>query len=132
MVKRDRVGKCFCSEKFYKVHPWQKYCSTKCRTSFLYKRRKKKGRRDDILRKFGIDSKEFRRILNSQKGVCAICCLKETAKSANGKRTKLLAVDHSHKTKKNRGLLCMKCNNGLGNFKDNPVLLLRAIEYLMK
>jgi len=33
---------------------------------------------------------------------------------------------------KPRGLLCTRCNTGLGQFLDNPLLLLRAIEYLAK
>ena len=57
----------------------------------------------------------------AQDGKCAICrlvCIKS------------LAVDHCHKTGKIRGLLCMRCNTALGMFKDDPSLLLRAIEYL--
>lgn len=57
-----------------------------------------------------------------QKGVCAIC------KSPPGKRR--LAVDHDTVTKKNRGLLCVRCNVGLGYFKDNPEFLQTAIKYL--
>lgn len=29
-----------------------------------------------------------------------------------------------------RGLLCSRCNVGLGNFRDRPDLLLKAVEYL--
>ena len=57
----------------------------------------------------------------AQDGKCAICrqvCIKA------------LAVDHCHKTGKIRGLLCMRCNTALGMFKDDPALLLKAIEYL--
>ena len=31
-----------------------------------------------------------------------------------------------------RGLLCQQCNLGLGCFKDNPTILMNAIEYLSK
>lgn len=41
-----------------------------------------------------------------------------------------LHIDHCHKTGKVRGLLCSNCNTGLGMFRDSPMLLNRASEYL--
>lgn len=57
-----------------------------------------------------------------QKGLCAIC------RRPPGK--KALAPDHNHTTGKIRGLLCSKCNCGIGNLNDDPVLLRLALEYL--
>lgn len=54
--------------------------------------------------------------------VCGIC-------KTNQKR---LYTDHNHKTDQVRGRLCPSCNSGLGQFKDNPVFLSAAIEYLLK
>jgi len=39
-------------------------------------------------------------------------------------------MDHCHKTKRFRSLLCQNCNLGLGQFKDNIELMKLAIIYL--
>ena len=39
-------------------------------------------------------------------------------------------VDHNHKTGKIRGILCNRCNSGLGFLGDNSDLLKKAIVYL--
>jgi hypothetical protein len=41
-----------------------------------------------------------------------------------------IAIDHSHITNHIRGLLCNKCNLGLGFFRDDLNLLQNAIDYL--
>lgn len=67
---------------------------------------------------------EYQKLFDKQKGLCAICNTPE-----NNKR-KRLAVDHDHSTGKVRGLLCDRCNRGLGYFKDSPELLHKGINYL--
>jgi hypothetical protein len=57
-------------------------------------------------------------------GVCEICGGPPTG------RTKRLSIDHDHATGAFRGMLCGHCNTGLGMFKDNPILLEKAIYYL--
>jgi hypothetical protein len=57
-------------------------------------------------------------------GACEICGGPPTG------RTKRLSIDHDHATGAFRGMLCGHCNTGLGMFKDNPVLLEKAISYL--
>lgn len=65
-----------------------------------------------IKKQFGIDEEDYNFLLKLQNKRCAICGRKEKAK-VNGV-VKRLAVDHSHKTGKVRGLLCSKCNGTLG------------------
>lgn len=70
---------------------------------------------------FGLTTGDYDNLLESQNGVCAIC----------GKKTKTkLHVDHCHVTGIVRGLLCQRCNAGLGLFCDEPSLMMRAIEYV--
>jgi hypothetical protein len=46
--------------------------------------------------------------------------------------TKPLHFDHCHQSGQVRGRLCMNCNSGIGQFYDNPRLLLKAIGYLQR
>lgn len=57
------------------------------------------------------------------KTVCAIC-------GCAPKLHKRHSIDHCHISGKIRGLLCDECNTGLGKFKDNQILLKKAIDYL--
>lgn len=63
---------------------------------------------------------------NEQNGACAIGGMPETVNSV------ALAIDHDHATGAIRGLLCRRCNTGLGLFRDNPDLLRKAAAYLEK
>jgi Recombination endonuclease VII len=59
--------------------------------------------------------------------LCMICGEKPYGRRA---RNKALGIDHCHKIRKFRGLLCSECNRGLGCFMDNPDLLIAAASYL--
>lgn len=74
------------------------------------------------LKTYGITRAETLALLDKQDGVCAIC------REVFGEKG--FHVDHCHTGGQVRGLLCFKCNVGLGAFKDDPNLLNAAIEYL--
>lgn len=80
-----------------------------------------------IKRDFGLESDEYLKMVEDHQGNCAICGNKETSS-----RSENLSVDHCHTTGKVRGLLCSKCNRGLGLFLDDLNLLELAINYLKK
>ena|ERR1035437_7998832 len=80
-------------------------------------------RRAEYKRLYDLTLEEYAAILTKQKGRCAIC-------STTNPGLRSWHVDHCHKTRQVRGLLCMNCNHLLGRAKDDPTILGRAIEYL--
>ncbi|MFC7572432.1 endonuclease VII domain-containing protein [Klenkia terrae] len=74
-----------------------------------------------LKRRYGITAVEADAMLAAQGGLCAIC---RVAPAAH--------VDHDHATNAVRELLCFNCNGGLGQFRDDPAVLLAAVDYLEK
>lgn len=72
------------------------------------------------MEKYNLSEEEFTAFLVQQNGLCAIC----------GDQMRRPAVDHCHEGGQVRGLLCSPCNTGLGHFKDDPIRLQAAINYL--
>lgn len=94
-----------------------------------FRERNPLGRRaNEFMKKFGITVAEYFRMHNEQSGMCACCGVQETM-TRDG-ITLWLAVDHCHLTGAVRGLLCGNCNNGIGRFKEDPILLRNAAAYL--
>lgn len=83
---------------------------------------KRRYRNNTLKFLYGISEKDFDQILKSQNNSCAIC--------GGDLSVNRICVDHCHKTKKVRGLLCHNCNVGLGHFRDDAELLKKAINYL--
>jgi hypothetical protein len=78
-------------------------------------------RRGQLKRLYGISSADYDALLAKQDGVCAIC----------GKPSEeTLCVDHCHATGTIRGLLCRKCNTGLGCYEDDPATMITSLAYL--
>lgn len=84
--------------------------------------------------KYGVTESDVEAMLASQAGRCPICDDSITEATCH--------VDHDHaccpstgSTKKTcgkcvRGLLCFRCNTGLGRFRDDPAILIAAARYL--
>ena len=84
-----------------------------------------KHRCKELEAKYGITSSDYRALLAKQDGKCAICF-----KDSPGCNRDHFCVDHCHRTGHVRGLLCHKCNLGLGHLMDSRQLLVSAIAYL--
>lgn len=82
-------------------------------------------RQENLKSKFGISVEQYEAMLDRQGSRCAIC---EHIPDEDEKR---LAVDHNHDTNEVRGLLCVRCNMGLGYFRDNYHHLISAATYLI-
>lgn len=78
------------------------------------------------LAKYGITEETYNVLLAQQGGRCAIC--KQIPVPDSLKRT--LVIDHCHATGTVRGLLCQRCNMGLGLFSDSVQKMSSAIGYL--
>lgn len=88
-------------------------------------------REHDLLGKYGLTLPKLAAMAEAQNHKCAICGDAETTLRKG--RPVHLAVDHDHKPGgKVRALLCVACNTGLGKFRDDPELLLKAVAYLVK
>jgi len=74
-----------------------------------------------------VTGEQYKAILKKQNNGCAICGKAESAIHQGEPRR--LAIDHCHDSKGIRGLLCVKCNIGIGQFCDNPKLLQKAALY---
>lgn len=59
-------------------------------------------------------------------GGCAICLVTDAATRGGWN------VDHSHATKKVRGMLCGHCNRAIGLLRDDPAVCVAAANYLRR
>lgn len=89
----------------------------------------KRNRELKLIKSFGISNYQYEELLLKQKGLCGMCSKPESSKHQSGTLRKL-AVDHDHETGRIRGLLCSRCNNGIGLLGDKVEMLKKAINYL--
>jgi hypothetical protein len=75
---------------------------------------------------YGLTVEKKDELLRQQDNKCALCL-----SSFDGNNVP--CVDHIHdETKQVRGLLCHACNSALGLFKDNALVLQKAVDYIIK
>jgi hypothetical protein len=96
------------------------YCKPCHNTRSRASREKVGGSRSyHLTRRYGMTAAEADYLLDRQQGLCAIC-----------KAAPAVHVDHDHETGAVRALLCFNCNGGLGQFRDDPLLLHAAAYYV--
>lgn len=82
----------------------------------------------NIKKLFGLEPEEYEaiyaRLFEEQDGRCAIC------RNPPRDPARRMPLDHCHETMTIRGLLCARCNRGIGGFSDRLDLLKSAVAYL--
>lgn len=104
-----------------KIYRSKNISSVKANSKKYYKKNKQKYllySRKNKIKSYGLTQKEYEKIMSEQKE-CSVC----------GNECKLY-IDHNHKTKKFRGLLCFNCNVAIGHFRDSIEIMKNAIKYL--
>jgi hypothetical protein len=105
------------------------------RTKYLAKIKKRKAEQETKKKRVdsrwlaiysmnGLTREQWQVIYNKQNGRCAIC-----GKSQDKLGYKL-QIDYDHGIGKVRGLLCRKCNMGIGMFGEDVENIQKAIRYL--
>jgi recombination endonuclease VII len=74
---------------------------------------------------YGLAIEDFDAMLEAQKGLCCICGGPPPGKHG-------LYVEHHHATGKIRGLVCILCNNVIGNCRESIEILDKVKAYLLK
>ena len=115
--ERDRVRKA--NDPEYRVRKQESSKKAKACNPEKYRKLGRKG----LLKRYNLTVQEYEQMYQAQNGLCAVC--------GNPQVTgKQLSVDHDHVTGLVRGLLCVRCNYGIGYFQENISFLENAIAYL--
>ncbi|GAA4085937.1 endonuclease VII domain-containing protein [Nonomuraea soli] len=76
-------------------------------------------RSSHLSQRYGLRHADVERMIEAQSGLCAACWEREPEH-----------VDHCHGTGEVRKALCLPCNTGIGQFRDDARFVWRALEYL--
>lgn len=79
-----------------------------------------------LKKKYGISFDLYKAMIEKNNGLCPICGVLLIFDSKEGNAA---VVDHNHDSGKVRGVICNKCNRGLGLLVNKDILL-KAAEYL--
>lgn len=107
-----------------------RWCSEKCGNSHPDRAviRAKTKRRYNLKAKYSLTETEYGALLRKQQDRCAICGSTDPKDARYGK----WAIDHDHVTGQVRGLLCSRCNTGIGQLRDDPEIITAAAKYIRR
>lgn len=88
------------------------------------------NRRTRNLKLYGMTKQDYVDLLHKQGGGCAICGTDRGGQKSG--KVMRMSVDHDHRTGAFRGILCNRCNRAIGLLGDDPILLRKAISYLIR
>lgn len=115
-----------CNKTMVPTRVTKKFCSSKCKDT---NKIKKMSKWDRIEKYYGLTEHQWKNLLSSQGGVCAIC----------KKKSNIWHTDHDHSCcppnrytcgKCVRGILCNRCNQAIGLLSEDISSFARAVEYL--
>lgn len=78
-----------------------------------------KKRAQKLRQEYGLTPEQLAAMLRAQGNACAIC-----------RAAAPECIDHCHASGRVRGVLCRLCNSGIGQFGDDPAILLAAADYI--
>lgn len=118
----ESMGDCeWCGKLFTGKQKTARHCSPECRQKAYDARNSEAVRWSRLHRLHGITKDDWFALVAKQNGLCAVCQIELTDDPV---------TDHCHDTGRVRGILCRKCNTGIGLLGDDPANLLRAYRYL--
>lgn len=102
--------------RFAESHNCVECCNAKQKTDSDDKRWRR------IMTVYNLSKERFFEILSNQENCCAICRAELTVEKSH--------IDHCHVSGIVRGILCSRCNQGIGLFRESKEIMLSAIKYL--
>lgn len=117
-------------------HPWCKSCKN-ARSAGYYARwtdeQRLLHRARVVKSRYGISVDLLRAIFEKQEGCCAICGKAGVMPaSSHPNKKEVLVIDHDRASGEVRGLLCDRCNVGIGCLGHEPDRLVSAAHYLIE